>query len=100
MGENVTVGGECGILYDVSYPTGVGRAPPGPSPPGPPTPPPTPPPQTHYGKPPCLADEVKLELHGNSSTVVCAPACEPAKHLSCPLDLPEGASAYPHCGLN
>jgi len=54
----------------------------------------------HYGKPPCLSDEVELEVKDfetNYSGKVCAPAC--GADDSCPTDKPPSA-ATPKCILH
>lgn len=58
-----------------------------------PTPAPTPAGQSHYGKPPCLNDEVVLNLDGS----FCSPVCD-GSDASCPTDVPTGATA-PKCSL-
>lgn len=87
--------GACGAGPSPS-PTPV-PTPPSPSPPVPtpgPTPSPSPSPSsTHYGKPPCKADETSIEV---GSGVVCAPSCS----SSCPVDTPGSSSSIfePACG--
>merc|ERR1711871_1734280 len=72
--------------------------PPAPTPTPTPSPEPTPSPSpspstTHYGKPPCMADETSLKVGSGS---VCAPSCS----NSCPKDTPgQGSSIFdPACG--
>jgi len=84
--------GECGIQKQPSYPV-VKNVAPGPSPP--PGPPP-PAPKSHYGKPPCQADEVQASLQDGHGSL-CAPECTSSE---CPSDAPEGTTATPRCILS
>jgi len=59
-----------------------------------PTPSPTPSGSYHYGQPPCLDDEVEVQLGPGS---VCAAPCGSAS--DCPSDVPAGTLATPQCDL-
>lgn len=74
----------------VPTPTPPAPTPPAPTPPGPA--------QTHYGKPPCKDDEVRLMV--GVSGIVCSPFCHGLER-SCPTDKPAGATGIydsPQCG--
>lgn len=65
-----------------------------PTPPPPPVPAPTPSPgHSHYGRPPCLADEEEVTIQGDDSVVCARVGCESA----CPTDIPAGTSAHGEC---
>jgi len=49
--------------------------------------------KSHYGKPPCLPDEMPLRASSNS--LVCAPKCGSGQ--TCPMDTPSGDTATPQC---
>merc|ERR1719389_863685 len=84
--------GECGIKMQPSFPVVTGK--PGPSPPSPPSPPPSPS-SPHYEKPPCRSDEQSVQVQGMQG-VTCVPECD---GMSCPTDVPAGATATPQCVL-
>jgi hypothetical protein len=122
---NVWLKGDKGVYYDQVYGTGedsfcgydgmkecehVMSPPAPPSPPSPVPTPPTPPPSpptpspaptgTHFGKPPCQADE--KELHENG-VVSCAAKCErifTSQLKSCPTDRPSEHMPQPFCDEN
>jgi len=83
--------GQCGILMMSSYPV---VSPHGPAP-GP-APAPAPGTSTHYGKPPCMSDEVLASIGSGMS--LCAPRCS-WPFRSCPSDVPAGATGTPQCVL-
>lgn len=60
-----------------------------------PSPTPTPPVPTHYGQPPCRADEVEISVSDKHS--VCTPSCG-GKTTKCPRDLPGNARGLRHAG--
>jgi len=102
----------CEDTYNAS--TYIIVTPPAPAPPAPvpvppaptpapipgPTPAPTPAVQTHYGHPPCLADEQKLQvgvtIWSKKGVTMCAQKCR-GMFTKCPTDRPAENMATPTC---
>merc|ERR550532_706574 len=61
-----------------------------------PAPAPAPGTSTHYGKPPCMSDEVQGSIGSGAS--LCAPKCS-MPFGTCPTDVPAGATGAPQCVL-
>mmetsp|Transcript_30130 Transcript_30130/g.48591 ORF Transcript_30130/g.48591 Transcript_30130/m.48591 type:complete len:196 (-) Transcript_30130:73-660(-) len=55
----------------------------------------------YYSRPsPCMPDEEPVNLWGLIPRTVCAPRCEyKGGKGECPMDVPEGVKAVPHCFL-
>lgn len=98
VGDNPAVPSYDKIKEDLckAYPTlsPCGPPPPPPTPP-PPPPTPTPTPSGHYGMPPCLDDEVELQIQGEGGW--CAAGC--FDDDDCPQDVPSGTAYYPECSV-